>query len=163
MTSLRLATLVLGLLTLSCSGGPPGSGRVSQPGAPVDLTLRSLDGQTLSLASLRGKVVVVDAWATWCGPCLRALPSLEKLAGVRPDDIVVVGLSVDHDKKALVDFLAERPLPYFVAHADAAASRAFRSHALPTLFFLDREGVIRETLVGTHPDVVLIETAESYL
>jgi len=163
MNSIRLLTLALSLLTLSCVAAPPRSGPLSQTGPPVDLTLRSLDGETLSLSSLRGKVVVVDAWATWCGPCLRALPSMERLAGVMPEDIVVVGLSVDHDKKALSTFLADRPLPYFVAHADARASQAFRSHALPTVFFLDREGVIRETLVGTHPDVVLIETAKSYL
>jgi hypothetical protein len=88
---------------------------------------------------------------------------MERLARVQPEDIVVVGLSMDHDKRALADFIADRPLPYFVAHADAPAGRAFRTQALPTVFVLDREGVVRETLIGTHPDAVLFETAKRYL
>lgn len=163
MRRISLVLTLLALLAVSCGRAPSSPGRAPHGGAPVDLTFRALDGGELSLESLRGKVVVVDAWATWCGPCIQALPSMERLARSRPDEIVVVGLSVDHDKKALADFVAERPLPYFVAHADALAARTFRTQALPTVFILDREGIIRETLIGTHPDAVLIETAKRYL
>ena len=164
----------LALLAAACGGPAPEPSRPAPAPAPaaaageaagegLQLTLKALDGSELELSSLRGKVVVVDVWATWCGPCLRALPGLIRLSQARPDEIVVVGLSTDQTEKALADFLKENPLPYFVAHADREAQRLFRTNALPTVFVLDKEGRLVETMVGLHPDSHLAEVAERYL
>lgn len=169
---MRARTLLLALLALAaaaCGQAPPRAPAPAEGAGPpagdegLELTLRSLEGEELELASLRGKVVLVDLWATWCGPCLRALPGLVRISQSRPEEIVVVGLSTDQDEKALAGFLKENPLPYFVAVADRAAMSTFRSNALPTVFVLDKKGRLVETLVGLHPDSHLVEVAERYL
>ena len=158
--------LVLLLLAAACGPNPqppPAAGGVDTAGPGLELTLRSLDGTTLELSELRGKVVLVDVWATWCGPCLMALPGLIRISKLRPDELVVVGLSTDQNKAALAGFLRDNPLPYFVAHADGPAMRTFRAAALPTVFVLDKRGRLVETLVGMHPDSHLVGVAERYL
>lgn len=126
------------------------------------MTLRSPDGESLELSSLRGKVVLVDVWATWCGPCLRALPGLSRLSESRPDDLVVIGLSADQDVRALRGFLKRNPLPYFVAHGDPRSLSLFRAEALPTIYVLDRQGRIVDRVVGALPESILLQRASRH-
>jgi thiol-disulfide isomerase/thioredoxin len=102
------------------------------------------DGQTLRLSSYRGKVVVVNFWATWCPPCREELPALQRVAASEPDVIVLeVDLMEPGDKaRSFLDSLGlDRLQP--VLDSDGATTRRFGVLSLPSTFFVDKDGVIR--------------------
>ncbi|MBL9128840.1 MAG: TlpA family protein disulfide reductase [Verrucomicrobiales bacterium] len=117
-----------------------------------DFEVTALDGSRLRLSELRGRPVILDFWATWCGPCVMEIPHFSRLheeAGA--DGPVVVGLSRE-DRAVLKAFTRKQTLPYTVASVlDVDLPEPFsRVRALPTTFFVDRSGIIRRVLVGYH-------------
>ena len=113
------------------------------------VTLR--DGRPLSADALRGRVVFVNVWATWCPPCRAEMPALQQLADAyAADGVVVLGLSVDQRPADEVDqFLTERGIRYPNAIIDDAILREFGGvRGYPTSFLLDRAGIIRHTVMG---------------
>ncbi len=113
--------------------------------------LVTLSGDTVRSTDLRGQVVVVNFWATWCPPCLLEMPSLQKLHERRAGDgVVVVGLSTDvGGDDGVRAFLAERGITYAIGKATAEHQRAFGGiQGIPTTFVLDRAGRIRHRVVG---------------
>lgn len=120
-------------------------------GAAPDFTVETLDGEVVDPATLQGKVVVVNFWATWCPPCRLEVPALQKLhEEFGSEGLVVLGLSTDAGGVAGVrEFLDERGVTYPVAMADGAVRRAFGGvTALPTTFIMDRDGVIQHRVFG---------------
>jgi cytochrome c biogenesis protein CcmG, thiol:disulfide interchange protein DsbE len=111
----------------------------------------SLEGDEISLESLRGQVVLVNFWATWCPPCRVEMPGFERVYRDRRDDgFVIVGLSTDQGGRADVEaFLAERGISFPVAMAPGQVVRDFGGvRGLPTSFLIDRQGRIRHTVTG---------------
>jgi thiol-disulfide isomerase/thioredoxin len=109
-----------------------------------DFEWTGTDGQTLRLSSYRGKVVVVNFWATWCAPCREELPALQRVAASEPDVVVLeVDLMEPGDKaRSFLDSLGlDRLQP--VLDGDGATTRRFGVLSLPSTFFVDRDGVIR--------------------
>jgi len=151
--------LVPGLLT--------GCGRDQPPSALVGVdTLSSedrseipaiagttLDGDSLDVADLRGRIVVVNSWASWCGPCREETPAFVELSkGVDPDDVAVVGLNVTDDETAARDFVEEFAMPY-PSIVDAEGDILARipgvpPSSLPSTVILDREGRIAARVIG---------------
>lgn len=114
-------------------------------------SVQTRDGRVLTPDSLRGRVVLVNVWATWCAPCRVEMPALQQLADAyAADSVVVLGLSVDRGPAAEVDaFLAERDISYPVAIVDDRTVAAFGGvRGYPTSLLLDREGVVRHSVVG---------------
>lgn len=116
-----------------------------------DYAVTARDGRVFTPDSLRGRVVLVNVWATWCAPCRVEMPALQQLADAyAAEGVVVLGLSVDRGPAAEVDaFLAERDIMYPVAIVDDRTVAAFGGvRGYPTSLLLDRTGVIVHSVVG---------------
>jgi thiol-disulfide isomerase/thioredoxin/outer membrane lipoprotein-sorting protein len=114
------------------------------------LTLHAADGSSVSLASFRGKPVLIDFWATWCGPCMKALPSTEKLYQEMADKGIVM-LSVDEDREAdkAKEFWAKHKEPWPDFHDDNwETEHALGSSAIPYFVLIDPSGKITFTHTG---------------
>ena len=116
---------------------------------PVILPALSTDGD-LSLQSLRGKVVYLDFWASWCGPCRVSFPLLEKLRDeMGPSGFEVFAISVDEVEAEARQFLTELPVSYpVVRDGTGATPQVFGILGMPTGYLIDREGVVREVHEG---------------
>jgi peroxiredoxin len=104
-----------------------------------------LTGGTVSLASYRGKVVYLDFWASWCGPCAKSLPALDQLRReFAPGDFQIVAVNLDRNPAVAARFLKQRPVGYPSAiDPKGSLPGAFGVEAMPTSFLIDRDGVVR--------------------
>ncbi len=154
MPRLRPLTLVaLTLLLAACQSksAPPTPGGATAPVAVPSLELTDLDGNTISLAALKGKVVIIDFWATWCPPCREAIPDLidlKKQYGAQ--GLEVVGISLDENgSRILPRFVHDFGINYPVVIGSEEIASAFGGIlGLPTTFIVDRDGKIRSHFMG---------------
>jgi peroxiredoxin len=119
---------------------------------PPAIEGQDLSGQKVDLAQYKGKVVLIDFWATWCQPCVMALPDLlETYKTYHSAGFEVIGISLDQDKDALTKFLKARSIPWPIIFDGKAwyspSARKFEVTAIPATFLIDREGKI--AMVGT--------------
>ncbi len=122
-----------------------------RPGTAVpDFRLPSLAGGATDLGSLRGRVVLVNFWATWCPPCVEEMPSLERLhRTLGPEGLVVVGISEDADEKAARDFAERLGLTFpILRDPEAQTAAAYRATGYPETFVIGRDGTLLRTFVG---------------
>ena len=142
------------------TGGQTPSPRVGFP-AP-DFTLDLLGGGTVSLSELRGKVVVVNLWASWCPPCRAEMPALQRVYEAdraRGLEILAVNTTFQDSEADAAQFVSEFGLTFPVALDRAGeVSRRYLLRALPTTFFIDRGGVIREVILGGPMSETTIQT-----
>jgi len=120
-------------------------------GGPVPgFALPALSGGISDLGSLRGRVVLVNFWATWCPPCVEEMPSLERLQeALGPEGLVVVGVSVDRDEKAVQDFVRRFGVRFpILRDPEAHAAAAWRTTGYPETFVVSREGTLLRRFVG---------------
>lgn len=117
------------------------------------------DGQrAISLRELRGQVVVLNFWASWCAPCLAEFPSLEALQQQLPQ-IKIIGVAFDEDASTYQAYLQRRPLPFpTVLDTTGVAHTSFGTFRPPETYILDKSGTIRRKFVGaqdwTSPEIV---------
>ena len=123
-------------------------------GTLPELTGRRLDGQEESLSAYRGRVLLIDFWATWCVPCIVALPELRALAADLPaDQFALLAVSVDEELAVVTDLMETEPMPWYNWHVGigSAIERGLAVRGFPTYVLVDREGVILSNGFGPLP------------
>src|ERR1700736_1549919 len=124
----------------------------SSPPVPAPtISLVDLAGNTVSLSEFAGRLVLINLWATWCEPCLREMPSLERLQSRLGDQITVVAISEDRGGgKTVEPFINKLGLKSFKTYLDPKSDvgRAFKVAGLPTSFLIDREGKVLGRVEG---------------
>jgi tetratricopeptide (TPR) repeat protein/thiol-disulfide isomerase/thioredoxin len=122
--------------------------------AAPELRLKNLEGAEVTLADYRGKVVLLDFWATWCGPCREEMPEFEKIhRGDAGSDVVVLALDVDEAQEVIVEYLAKQKytFPILLGKGTGVVER-FGVHAFPTTFAIDKQGLVADVIVGGGPN-----------
>src|SRR5262249_4039286 len=128
------------------------------PDAP-DFTLTDLDGHLFNLKSQRGKAVLMEFWASWCGPCRLEMPIVEKLhRDFRHKGLIVVGIN-DEDPEVAQEFLQDKEFTFsMLVDKDGEVADQYEVDAIPTLVLINREGKIVHREVGLGSERPLLES-----
>lgn len=155
MTAAHSAIALLFAALLGGCGAPDGAGGIAPPAinspAP-EYAARTLAGEDLALADLRGRVVLLNVWATWCGPCIREMPKLQELhSAYREEGLSVVGASIDRGaaEDEVRSFVEANGITFgILLDPDARVETRFRTLGVPESFLIDRKGILRARWIG---------------
>lgn len=117
---------------------------------PPPIELRTLDGQPFQLAQLRGKVVLVNFWATWCEPCVEEMPSMQQLrARLAGKPFEIIAVNNQEGEARIRGFLKKVPIDFpIVRDTDGGVTRAWKARIFPSSYIVDAEGKIRYVMAG---------------
>jgi peroxiredoxin len=153
-TATRRQCLRLSATGLATALGLPAAQAAAAPNMPApDFTLRSLEGGNLRLKEQRGKVVLVNFWATWCAPCREEMPLLNKLfEKYRASGFTLLGVNVDEDGRNAANLAGQLGVKFPVLlDSDKAVSKAYALSAMPSTLLIDRDGRVRHVHQGYRP------------
>ncbi|PKM20968.1 MAG: TlpA family protein disulfide reductase [Gammaproteobacteria bacterium HGW-Gammaproteobacteria-15] len=124
-----------------------------QAQAAPDFTLKALDGNNLRLAEQRGDIMLINFWASWCGPCIQEMPALDKLAQkYQMLGVQVWGVNVENDSSAAKAYLSKVLVAFpILFDVDNSVSKDYRVEAMPTTVILDKDGKVRSVHRGYKP------------
>ena len=170
---ISIAVLVLGAAWIGNSIAPPGS--TTQGGIPApqtgfqapDFTLQTPEGETVTLSDLRGQVVLVNLWASWCGPCRTEMPAMQQVYDAYKDqDFTILAVNATHQDNVTdaVAFANGLKLTFpIVLDVDGGVSDQYQLRSLPSSFFIDQDGQIREVVIGSMSESLLRVRVEQLL
>ncbi|MBN1146813.1 MAG: TlpA family protein disulfide reductase [Anaerolineales bacterium] len=161
----RLQTIVIGIWIGVCLGavvvaaiimfGPKLLDRSNLVGLETDVPapdfeLTALSGETVRLADLRGKPVVINYWATWCGPCVREMPMFQKYHDLYGDKFVMIGIDEEEPPAQVQELVDSFEFTYpMLLDTNVSAGELYQVMVLPSTFFIDAEGILRYRHIGS--------------
>lgn len=160
-----LAISLIGLMQPALAGDLPPLSHSLEAHDPREaaaaLRLKDIGGRTVDLSTYKGKIVLINYWATWCPPCRREMPSIEHLVEkIRSKDFVVLAVDVGEDADTIETFTSQLDTPLsfpILLDTDSKAMQSWRVAGLPTTYFIDRRGRVAYTAIGgrefDHPDI----------
>jgi len=127
-----------------------GIGIAEKPIPPVDFELQDLSGKKVKLSALKGKVVFLNFWATWCGPCRSEMPSMQRLhEKLKAEGLEILAVDLQEDKGKVQAFAKELGLAFpILLDSDGRVGAAYNARSIPTTYLLDRDGNIFARAVG---------------
>ncbi len=167
MKRIWAAVLMIGLAAMGCGAkeaGTPVPAGFRKPAA--DFNVKTLDGGSLKLSSLKGKVVLLDFWATWCPPCQEEIPYFKELYSQYKDKgLEIIGLSIDQDGEAAVrPFAKKNVVNYPLSIADQTLTVAYGGiRGIPTTFLIDKQGRIAQKYEGKREKEVFEKEIQALL
>ena len=154
-TYILLLLITLGLALCSCSkkdNQPTGESTVEVGGAAPDFMLKDISGKDTTLSSYKGKVVLLEFWATWCPPCKESIPEMVELhKKYRDRGFTVLGISIDADSDVaakVARFSSSYGITYPVLVAGETVSMTYRVTSIPTSFLIGKDGTIITSYIG---------------
>lgn len=116
-----------------------------------DFELKNLDGETIRLADYQGKPVIINFWATWCGPCRAEMPEIQEISVENADDLIVIGVNntATDNEDLIVEFVQEFGVTFpIVLDEDGKTVETYKVIGLPMTVFIDKDGVVNEVFTG---------------
>ena len=157
LTAILVTILTTGLLITGCTGGSEPIATVGE--AAPNFELQNLDGQSISLSSLKGKPVLVNFWATWCGPCVSEMPYIQEIHEDWSDSgLMVLAINWGESASEVEQFLQAHnlSLPVLLDTKNVVAPK-YGIRYIPTTFFIDKDGIVRNKVIGAFPSKAAIE------
>jgi thiol-disulfide isomerase/thioredoxin len=154
LTTVRFALLSLAAALPLMLGAPPvADAKVAANGPAPEFSLAALGGQKLSLSQYKGQVVMINFWATWCGPCRQEMPLLDAMyKKYKKMGFTLIGVNVEPDSKAAEAFLKTTPVSFPVAFdPDSSVSKLYSVQGMPSSVIIDRKGNARVIHRGYRP------------
>jgi thiol-disulfide isomerase/thioredoxin len=151
-----IVMIVAAVVQISC--GNPSTGTLE---AAPNFKLRNLEGREVSLDQFRGKVVLLDFWATWCGPCRVTMPLLERLQKEFPKGMVLLAINLQESASVVRNYVREQDINSEVLlDEDGAVGSAYGAEAIPLQVLIDKEGKLRRVQAGLGSSTVAQLRAE---
>ncbi|OGW18323.1 MAG: hypothetical protein A2072_03215 [Nitrospirae bacterium GWC1_57_7] len=143
-------TVVAALIAVFALSGCTDRGDSSEKVLSTNFALQDLNGKTVNLTDFRGRVVLLDFWATWCPPCRSSIPAMEQLhKEYSAKGLVLLGISLDHgDWDYVKSFRQEDGITYPILKGNDDISEQYMVRTIPYLVLLDKEGVVRRRITG---------------
>ncbi len=145
----------------SKSGDDPSSGNQA-----YNFSLKSVDGKTVNLSDFKGKIVIVDFWATWCPPCRKGIPDLIDIQKQYKDKVAVIGISLDSDQTVgnIGPFIKSYGINYPIVYGNQEVVTKYGNiNSIPTTFIIDQKGNIVTSYIGLTPKSRFINDITSLL
>jgi|MudIll2142460700_1097286.scaffolds.fasta_scaffold29835_3 peroxiredoxin len=156
--------VMLTVLVLALAAGCTKSEKNGQLSAAPDFTLQDLSGRNVRLSDLRGKVVLVEFWATWCPPCRASVPVIEHLHRTYAEQgLVVLGISIDEGWDAVRSFAREQGISYAILKGNDEVSAQYMVRVVPTMFLVGKDGMIAKQYMGGEEEETLAKDVRSML
>jgi len=123
-----------------------------------DFTLTTLDGETFTLSEYQGTPIVLNFWATWCGPCRSEMPALQTTSTRFQDRVAIIGVDQAEGAAEVQRFVEEMGVTFPIPmDSDSTVGSLYAIQGMPTTFFIDRNGIIRHLWIGEMNSVTLAE------
>ena len=147
-----LVAFLMLVIGVQCSLPPSATGTVEVGQAAPPFNLKDLSGREVSLDQYKGKIVILDFWATWCGPCRMTMPMLDKIQEEYSGKLSVLAINLQEPKNMVREYVLKQNLSSRVLlDEDYSIGTRYGTSAIPTQFLVDQNGIVRQIWTGYYP------------